>query len=364
MGLFSSRKSYFGVDIGGSTVKMVELISHGGRARLLTYGYVEVDIDIVHGSSEINEKNLVNVIKRLHEESGVSTKHCVVALPNFSVFSSIISLPTMSKKELNKAVTWEAKKFIPLPIEEMVLDWRPLTPAEERAQMASAIPENNGNDSSDSKKKQQRILITAAPKELVERYVRIFKMAEFELVAMETEGFALERSLVGKDAGVVMIVDLGATTTDISLVEGGIPILNRSIDVGGATITQAIARSLSIDIKRAEQFKRDIGFSSTAVTSIPKVIENTLSPIVNEIKYSFDLFQGRHHGGVVEKIVLTGGSSVLPGLNDYLKNILQIKVYIGDPWARVMYPIELKPALQELAPRFAVAVGLGMREIL
>ncbi len=362
MGLFSSRKSYFGVDVGGSTVKMVELVSHGGRARLLTYGYVEANTDIVHGSDS-DEKNLIEIIKRLHAKAEISTTRCVVALPNFSVFSSIISLPNMSKKELNKAVTWEAKKFIPLPIEEMVLDWRPLTPAEEKAQSAQNI-KNNSENTGDSKTKQQRILITAAPKELVERYIRVFKSAEFELVAMETEGFALERSLIGKDPGVVMIVDLGATSTDISLVEAGIPILNRSIDVGGITITQAIGKNLNIDMKRAEQFKRDIGFSSTVMTSIPRVIETTLSPIVNEIKYSFDLFQGRHHGGVVEKIVLTGGSSVLPGLNDYLKNILQIKVYVGDPWARVMYPVELKPALQELAPRFSVAVGLAMREIL
>lgn len=368
MGFFSSTKSYIGVDIGNSAIKLVELAPYGSRTRLVTYGYVEVESNIARSSTPETEQQVATVIKQVYEKSKMQSPKSIVALPNFSVFSSIISLPVMSKKELAQAVTWEAKKFVPLPIEEMVLDWRTLSANEGSAKKDGSEDdeeEHKGFKIKSKKKKSgyQRILITAAPKDLVERYVRIFKYAGLGLLAMETESFALERSLVGKDPAVIMIVDLGSFSTDISIVESGIPILSRSIDVGGETITQAISRSLSVEKKRAEQFKRDIGFSSGPVNSIPKIIENTISPIINEIKYSFDLFQGRHQDEIVEKIILTGGSSMLPGLIDYLKQILKIQVYVGDPWGRVVYPVELKPVLQELGPRFAIPVGLAMREI-
>jgi type IV pilus assembly protein PilM len=331
----------------------------------VTYGYTELETNLSHSSSIEEQQKTAEVIKRVFEEAKVSTRKTVAALPNFSVFSSIISLPEMSKKELAKAITWEAKKFVPLPIEQMVLDWRPLVKSEDKkpggddAEAATA----EAMDRLKKGQKYQKILITAAPKDLVDRYVSVFSQSNLDLLAMETESFALERSLVGKDPAVIMIVNLGAFSSDISITENGIPILSRSIDVGGGTITQAIARSLNIEHKRAEQFKRDIGFSNQSLNSVPKIIENTISPIINEIKYSFDLFQGRHGGGSIEKIILTGGSSVLPGLTDYLKKILQINVYVGDPWARIIYPLELKPILEELGPRFAGAVGLAMREI-
>lgn len=359
MGFFPSvKKNFVGIDIGSSAVKMVECASHSGRARLVTYGYAEADLNVMHASSPEDEQRAAAVIKRVHEESRVSTRKTIAALPNFSVFSATISLPYMSKKELAQAVTWEAKKFVPLPIEDMVLDWRPLDQDPDKEKKKKKKEDEEG-----AQQEYQRILITAAPKDLVERYVRIFKMAELELVAMETESFALERSLVGRDPSVIMLVDLGAFSTDITIVESGIPVLSRSIDVGGATITKAIAQSLNIADKRADQFKQDIGFSSQTTNNIPKIIENTISPIINEIKYSFDLFQGRNKSDVVEKIVLTGGSSVVPGLTDYLKEILHINVYVGDPWARVIYPVELKSILQELGPRFGIAIGLAMREI-
>lgn len=365
MSLFSSKKSYLGIDIGNSSVKLVELAASGGRARLVTYGYAEFDTNLNNATSSEEQRQVAEIIKKVISEAGVSTNKTVAALPNFSVFSSIISLPVMSKKELAQAITWEAKKFVPLPIEEMVLDWRPLNNPEDakaKKQKEDGL-DVEAVDRLKKKQNYQKILITAAPKDLVDRYVSIFRLANLDLLAMETESFAFERSLVGKDPAVIMIVDLGAFSSDIAIVENGIPILSRSIDVGGGTITQAIARSLNIEHKRAEQFKRDIGFSSQSLNSVPKIIENTISPIINEIKYSFDLFQGRQESGIVEKIILTGGSCVLPGLTDYLKSILNINVYIGDPWARIIYPLELKPALDEIGPRFAVSVGLAMRDI-
>ena len=129
-----------------------------------------------------------------------------------------------------------------------------------------------------------------------------------------------------------------------------------------------ILNSDNIDVQRIvvglEQFKKDIGFSTKNTgQGVPKAIESSIEPIINEIKYCFDLYSSQGESKHVEKVILTGGSAYLPNLVEYLTNLLNIKVIIGDPWARVIYPVELKTVLDQIGPRFAVAVGLAMREI-
>ena len=204
--------------------------------------------------------------------------------------------------------------------------------------------------------------MTAAPKNLVARYLDIFKRTDLNLLSLETEAFALSRALMGNDTSSVMIVDIGSNNTDICVIESGVPILNRGIDIGGNSITKAIMNSMNVNLERAEQFKRDFGLIAQANRSVPQTIQNSLNPIINEIKYVFDLYQRQGEGGI-EKIVLAGGSAFLPNLPDYLSKLLDLPVIIGDPWDRVIYPLDLKPVLQEIGPRMATSIGLAMRDI-
>jgi len=397
MALFFGKKpSYLGIDLGSTSIKLVELRSEHGSPTLVTYGYAERAMgDVVRGNPEEVQKKAVDLLVKLHKKSGAESYKAVTALPNFAVFNSVITLPVMSKKELAQAITWEAKKFVPMPLEEVILDWKiieevkpqkvvevrepipaPKPPIEEEIksfgeslmQEKTSSVQKSIEGSKDEKKiynskldkKTYRVLLTAASRSLVKRYVEIFRLANIQLLALETEAFALARALVGKDRAVTMIIDTSAVTTDIIIIEKGVPVLNRSIDVGGVTLTRSIANILNIDFKRAEQFKRDIGLSGTS--KIPSIIEQALKPVVEEIQYSLNLYQTQS-GQVVEKVVLSGGSAYLPNLVDYLSKLLKIKVIIGDPWSRIAYPAELKPALEEIAPRFAVAVGLALREV-
>ena len=382
----NNNLSYLGVDLGNAGIKIVELKNENGRAQLVTYGFADMSIDAAGRSVEQTEDEIVELLKQICAKSGVTSKKAVSSLPSFSVFSSVITLPEMKDKELDKAIVWEAKKFLPMPVEEMNLDWKVIgkhegTRPENRAEVLKTLEnetaikekEENGEKKEAPKpigapaiggKSYYKILVTAAPKKNVARYVSIFKRAGIELLGLETESFALERSLVGFEEAPIMIVDIGAITSDLIIVEKGIPVLSRSVDAGGATITQTIANGLGVDLKRAEQFKRDIGFKTGSGQGIPKVIENSIEPIINEIKYCFDLFLSQEEKNKrIEKIVLTGGSAFLPNLPEFLSQLLNIKVIIGDPWSRVIYPVELKPVLDEIAPRMAVALGLAMREI-
>lgn len=359
MGLFTKRKSYLGIDIGTASIKVVELAAGSGHIpRLVTYGRAEYTGDTTKVDAERDIQRIVATLKAICQQAHTTSKKVAAALPTFAVFSSVITLPTMSEKELAAAIRWEARKFVPLPLEEMILDWKYLGEP-------FTVQNNEPSAGATKVKTHIRVLLTAAPQNLVKKYLTIFRQSDLELLSLETEAFALERSLVGGSHEIIMIVDLGAVTTDICIIENGIPILNRSIDVGGLTITKAIANSLNIDIKRAEQFKRDIGLNtgSAAAGGIPTTIENTISPVINEIKYNFSLYQSQSNRPI-EKIILTGGSSFLPMLPEYLENLFQIKVYIGDPWARVSYPVELKPVLDEIGPQFASAIGLAMRQLI
>ncbi len=346
MGFFGigAKKSFLGVDVGSTSIKLVELTKEKGLPTLVTYGYAERAIgDIIKGDAKEIIVKVGTLLKKLYTEAGVIGYKAITALPNFSVFNSVITLPVMNEKELGAAIRWEAKKFVPMPIEEVVLDWR----------IIDTIVVGR-------KKKNYRILLTAAAKNLVKRYVEIFKQADLELLSLETESFALTRSLIGKSQATAMIIDTSAVTTDIIIIEKGVPALNRSIDVGGITISRAIANSLNIDYRRAEQFKKDIGMGGSS--KIPKIIEGIMKPVADEVSYSLQLYQ-EQSGKIIEQVILSGGSAYLPGLTDYFSKLLNIRVIVGDPWSRVAYPADLKPALVEVAPRFAVAIGLALREL-
>lgn len=342
MGLFFSNESYLGVDIGSSSIKIVELKNQGGKARLLTYGFSENLDDL----DQTNPDKIADIINKICVEAGIVSRKAVSALPTFSVFSSIINLAGVSKKDLPSAINWEAKKVIPLPPEEMILDWKKI---------------DNPDMAAD--KNNIKILLTGAPRTLVRRYIEIFKNARINLLSLETETFALIRALLGNDKTTVMVVEIGAKTTSFTIIDQSIPTLNRSIDIGGWTITKAISHSLNIGLARAEQFKYDLGVGSAAAdNAIPRTIIDSVSPIVNEIKYALNLFQSKN-SKKVDKLILSGGSALLMNFTGYLSKTLDMNVVAGNPWSTVSYPLDLKPLLDEIAPRLAIAIGLALREM-
>lgn len=380
MKLFSNSTSYLGIDIGTSSIKMVELENFKGQAKLKTYGYSDISTNVLHGTSERNNEIVANYIDTVAKKSKVQTRQVVAALPTFSVFNFIITLPPMPKKDLAAAIKWEAKKFIPVPIEEMILDWKILN--KKRVKVDEGFKgklsifdkkkkDQDGDDgSAEAKKaaetmpmdKNYRILLTAAPKSLVARYIDIFRRANMNLLSLETEAFALSRSLMGNDMSTVMIVDVGATTADICIIEQGVPILNRGIDTGGEFITKTIMNSLNVNQERAEQFKRDFGLSTSGNKNIPDVIQKSLNSIINEIRYVFEMFENQGDSKI-DKVILTGGSAFLPNLPEYLSELLKLSVIIGNPWDRIIYPLDLEPILHEIGPRMSISIGLAMRDI-
>jgi len=359
MALFSgsdTNNACIGVDIGSSGIKMVELKRDNKRVVLSTYGFSEN----LGGDNPLKApiEDTAKMITKIWQESGMTSRQVVASLPNFSVFSSIITLVDVSEANLPTAVNAEARKVMPLPLEEMVLDWKKITGL-------VGQPTDSASNSADIKtgaKVITKILLTGAPKVLVNKYVEIFKKAELNLVFLEGEIVALIRSLIGNDKGTIMLVEVGSTNSDLVIIDHGIPVFNRSLDLGGLVVTEAISKSLNIDLQQAEQFKYDLGVAGIRSAELPEALKNLVDSVANEIKYSLNLFQS-NNGKTVEKIVMTGGSSLLYNFPEYLTKELNINIIVGSPWTLISYPLNIKPLLDELGPRLAVAVGLAMRGI-
>lgn len=346
MGLFSkSDNSFLGVDIGDSSLKMVELQKKGKKIYLTNYAFSENVSDVKFTKID-DSAYLAKAINKVRAEAKIGAKRVTASLPTFAVFSSIITLTGVDKKNMTDAVLEEAKKVIPLPLEEMKIDFK-------------VIPEVDGQKN--AIKSNVRVFLTCSPRKIVRKYIDIFRQANLELSYLETETFSLVRSLVGNDKSTVMIVEIGANSTDISVVRESIPVLNRSLEICGTTITKTLMEKLSLTFNQAEQFKIDLSLAEKN-NELSAVVIKTISPIISEIKYMLD-FYNMSNTSPVEKIILSGGSSLLSNLTVYLSEKLNIQVIIGDPFSRVVYSEELKPIIHQVGPSLAVAVGLALRDI-
>ncbi|NLZ74662.1 type IV pilus assembly protein PilM [Candidatus Falkowbacteria bacterium] len=344
---FGNDNLFLGVDIGDSSLKMVELKKKNRKMLLSNYAFSE-NVSEVNFTKIEDVNYLAKAISKVRSDAGIKAKKVTASLPTFAVFSSIINLSNVDRKNIALAINEEARKVVPLPLEDMILDWK-------------IIPDETGNIPT---KGNMRVFLTGSPKKLVRKYIDVFKQAKLDLVSLETETFSLVRSLIGDDKSTVMIVEIGANSTDIFVVKESIPVLNRSLVVCASTVTKVLAEKLGMTYAQAEQFKFDLSVTlgGDDAEELPKLIAKTLEPIVTEIQYVLDFFHS-HHEGEVEKIVLSGGGAMLLNLAEYFSKRLNKKVIIGDSWNRVSYPEELKPVLSEVGAKLAVAVGLAMREM-
>lgn len=361
-GLFKPKQTAFlGVDVGSSGLKVVELMGDNGRPKLMTYGYSEAvygDNVSMFDDTKAAGELLANICKK----AGVKATAAMAALPASSVFSTIVAVPRspgMGPKELKPLIDAQVAKLAPLPLADMVTYSTFIDDLGKKAEVGS-------QKSGEKPNPYVRVLVTGAAKTLVQKYIEIFRIAKLELKAIDSEAFALIRALVGKDRSTIAVLDIGSKRTNITIVEKGIPFVTRSINLGGSAVTARIMAQMQVSEQEAEQLKIDMGQSEgPAGAAMPPAFAAMVQPIVHEINFAFQLFSNMDltESKRVEKIIITGGSSQLPRLPEYLAQTLNINVYRGDPWARVAYPSALRPALEEVGPRLSVAIGLAMRDI-
>jgi type IV pilus assembly protein PilM len=350
--LFSKPKSHLGVDIGTSNIKIVQLQPHDSKFVLETYGLVNVAYQLSNKDSGKAIEHTAEVLKKLLAQSQVTTNKIVASLPNSVVFTSVIDIPKIPENEIKSAVESEAKKYVPLPLEEVALSW--LTIVEKKKKIT--LDTNLGNVNNESK--GIKILLTAVPNMVVDNYLKVFNLAGLVPLALEIEALALIRSLVGDDKDTLLVIDIGAKNTSINLVDSGYLKLSKNLGVGGDTITTSIAQSLNVTFVRAEQFKKDFGLSAQG-QQLPEIMRPVLDVIKNEAGQLISLYESR--GDRIDKILLSGAGSKIPSLSKYFSSFDK-PVVLANPWSRVMYPEKLRPVIEPLGLNLAVATGLAMRQ--
>ncbi len=359
--LKTKRKSFLGIDIGTSSIKLAQLGMDNNRVKLETYGLLETygKIELVQGTIQTSSVSLlgsqvVELLKNLLERSKATAKEAVLSVPVFSTFSAVMELPDMPYNQIESAIPYEARQYIPVPISEVILGWNIIGKKNLEPTAASGMVPSP----------KIEVLLVAIPKEVANKYAEIAVAANLSLKAIELESFAMSRALVGNDAIPTLIVDIGSKVTNILVVDNGYVMMNKGMDTSGAEITRALSHGLNIDFKRAETLKRERGMIITNESD--RAVNRIMIPIIdlmaNEAKRIADLYNYKT-GVKVERVFLCGGSAYLPGLVEHFAKIFGLPTVVGNPWGKITYPVGLEPVLNELAPAFCISVGLAMREL-
>lgn len=342
-----------GIDIGTTAIKAVELAREGGVIKLATYGILEnyghlerINDAIQTSSLKILDEVTAEMLKKLLSEMKPSTRNCAMSIPIFSAFVALMDLPQLSQKELAQAIPFEARQYVPIPINEVSLDWQILGPT----------PGQEGQ--------KVQVLLVAVPQDTIVKYQRIAELAGLSLKILEIETIAAARALVGPDPSTLLLVDIGSRATVISVVDEGYVRITRSIDTAGGDLTQVIANGLNVSPIRAEMLKKSRGLlAGTGEENLAALMTPLLDVIISEIQKLGALYTERTKREV-KKVILTGGSSNIPGLADYFGKELQKEVAIGNTFSQLQYPPALSPILNTISSTFAVAVGLALRDLL
>ena len=366
MGLFKREsKLSLGIDIGTSAIKLVELEREEEKLKLKTYGILQLPKKYFEYLKEkplvfpFPAGDLAEMIDALKKEAKAESKEAYFSIPVYSSFSCVIEIPNIPEEEIASAIPFEAKKYIPVPISDVVLDWSIIPfPSVFGKNQQGASPLNlpvKDKTTKNNKDLKTQVLLVAVPKETIYKYNKISDLCNIKIKGLEAETFSLARSLVGESKEGIVLVDSGARSTNISIIDGGYIRVTHNLEKGGAQITGLISQKLNISIEDAEEFKK-----TGTNPEIRSIIYSVYDSIISEIKkivYSYENKYSRK----IEKCILAGAGTDIVGICDYLTRKLGINTTKGKPFSKIIYPSILNPAIEEIESSFAVAVGLAMK---
>jgi len=336
-------KEFFGLDIGSHSLKAVQLKRSDKEVSLLSFATLPSPLKSLSLEVEDDRNSLAEAIKNLVKEADISTKSVVCSLPEEKLFSRVVELPKMSRKEVASSLEYEAGRYIPIPMDEADLDFEIVSSGE----------------------KSIEVLLVAAPKKLTAAYLDVLNRAGLEALALEPETTACVRAVVGEsaDAPATLVVSIGASTTDLVIVEGGKIRFTRSVATGGTALGRAVAQTLGFEEGRAEAYKESYGLSEELEGKVKQALGPVFKVIVEEIRRSIDFYNSRRGENVLRRIILSGGTANLPGVVVYLASEFGLEVQKGNPWQNITIPEQFnKEELDAKGPALAVAIGLALRK--
>lgn len=341
---YNQEQNYFGLDLGNSSVKVAQLRELRGRPTLVTYGDIDIPENLLASDSQVDQDKLSDYIKQLCSDANVTSKNVIAALPSTVSYTSIIKIPKLDAKELGESIKYQADKYIPMPLDQVKLDW-------------AVIGEDKENS-------ELMVLLVAAPNSIANKYLSIIQKAGYELLALEINALSMARSLTKPEDmdKTIMIIDIGTLSSEIAIFTGQVPQIVRSVAVGSKALRRVVSQNLGLDETQADQFMKKFGLQQDKIEGqVYKTLKPVVDSIVEEVRKSIAFFVERNPKTAISKIVLTGGTSALPNLPLYIANSTQVTVEIGNPWINISYPSDLQQTLASISLNYATALGLALR---
>ena len=348
MSLFQKNTEVVAIDIGSNSIKMIQLErDQTGRYRLVSWGMEELASDTIVDGSVMNTGAVVDVIKNLSAKSG-KIKNVVASIAGNSVIIKRITLQSMSMEELEEQIKWEAEQYIPFDINDVNIDVQILD---------GAHPDPS----------QMDVLLVAARRDLVNENMSLFQQSGLSPVVMDIDSFALANMFKINypeldDRGVIALVNVGDNSVNIHILRDGISVFTRDLSVGGRNFTEELQRNLTISFEEAERLK--IGDDENPITfEIEQVLADAADGLAADIRNTLDFFLSTSMDGVIDRILLTGGASQTPRFKEALARQSGIPVEFADPFRNIIVDEREFKAdfLEEIAPQFAIAIGLAVR---
>jgi type IV pilus assembly protein PilM len=344
MNILSGVSDFFGLDIGTTAVRVVELRGTGPAKTLVRYAYTPVDSKLAMSDSKADQQKVIQIIKDLLVESRIETKNVAVGLPSQRVFTTVVDIERLSPNELAKTIQYQADSLIPTPLADSKIDWAQI-----------------GDSPADKTKVE--VLLSSIPNEFVEDRLDMLESIGLNVIAFEPDNQALVRALVAPDAMLPqMVLDIGSKSTDLIITMNGAPRLTRSIPTGTDAIIKSAMQNLNIDEKQATQFVFKFGLSKDKLEGqIHHAIIATVDVLINEIDKSIKFFQARYGDVKLDRVIVTGGASALPEFPLYIANKFGLNVEIGNAWRNVSFAADRQNELLAVSNHFGVAAGLAER---
>jgi len=346
--MFFRKKDIIGLDIGSSSIKLVQLKEGRGGYRLERFGLIKLPPEVIVEGSILDSQRVVDAISELISTSDVRVKHVALSVAGHSsVIIKRIAMQQMSEEYLEESIKFEAEQYIPFDIEDVNMDFQILGPGEA----------DNTMD----------VLIVAVKKDKVNEYVAVVRDAGLTPVIVDVDAFALENMYaLNYEAGEgnVALVNVGASSININIIKGGISVFTRDSSVGGNLITEALQREFTISYENAEMLKTGEEIEGVSAEDVRGVIGAASDDIVTEIARSFDYYRDTTNYENIDEIVLSGGVCLTDGFVTQLSNRSGIKVTVADPFKNIEIPEGFdREYLKNAAPFAGVAVGLALRRI-
>ena len=349
--LFSKRRPVFGLDIGSSAIKIVQLNESKGKFELAKFGIQPLDPELIVDGTVMDAGRVVEAIKNLLRAQQVKTKDVALSVSGHSVIVKKISLPSMSEDELEESIRWEAEQYIPFDINDVNMDFHILG--------STDAPEGRG---------QMSVLLVAVKKDKLTEYTALVTEAGLTPVVVDVDAFALENmydvNYGGGGEGVVALVNIGASVMNINILKNGVSAFTRDISIGGNKITESLQKEHSLSYADAEKAKRGEISAEVDRERVDSVVGTMNAEITAEVGRSFDYFKTTSAQESIDRLVLSGGGSKTPGLASLLVERLGTAVEPADPFKGIAIREKTIDShfVKEHAALGAVAVGLGLRK--